>query len=952
MPSPDVLEPPSGLSFGDLLDWHLRRGTRPPGSDKQGEPWKKATFADDVGVSDKQVRNWIANKSLPTDIITIERIQFGRNQEQRTAWRMELRDALRRTRSDSAGKNWTRRGVLTAGATSLVAAPVIRTQVEVPASNIPIRVPKHFLGRDDALAAIETALAGAERRVAITALHGLRGVGKTTVAAVYADHHRSDYRATWWIRAQTESSMRADLVALGVRLGWIGADEKEEDGLTAVLERLRYEGDSILLIYDNATDANTLEPYLPRGGACQVLVTSNAHAWRGIAEPVEISVWRKEIGADYLIARTGRHSERNAAEILSESLGGLPLAHEQAAAYCERLDISLGEYCRRFEVAPARMLDDTRHAPAEYHDGWTVAKTFGLAIEQAANLHPAAEPFIVHAALLAPEPIPLFLFADAREKFGELLATALAGDGLEEAVAALRTFALLSRETITDERDPAITTETVRLHRLVRQVAAGRWDTRARQDARRSLVEAVAAIYPVDPAWGTGSMPHSKTFPRARRLDVIALALVNENETPGERAEAQAAELLHRLSDYKSAAFASYREAQLLEERSLAIRERVLGPEHPGTALSLHYLGFLIQLQGHFAEARPIYERALAINQKVLGTDHPATEDIILGLDGLRFQTDLVPARPLLERAIASREKALGPEDKRTLFGLSALADLYFAQGDFARARSLCERILTSEKMLDPPAVSRTLETLGRILKYQGDLAGARPVFERALALCENVFGPEHPQTAYRLTNLASCLDAEGDLDRARPLHERAVAICEKTLGAEHLGTAICLMGLVEVLHNQGELVRAQRLCARALEIREKLHGCSHRATAQSLSTLAALLRDRGDFSESRRCYARALATLELSSPEHPNTNRVRCNLARLLLAAGSAGEAHAFAETALVGHERVFGKNHRWTRESAETAADALAVLGRAEEAQVLRNSYALEPDARRTPE
>jgi hypothetical protein len=41
MPSPDVLEPPSVLSFGDLLDWHLRHGTRPSGSDRQGEPWKR-----------------------------------------------------------------------------------------------------------------------------------------------------------------------------------------------------------------------------------------------------------------------------------------------------------------------------------------------------------------------------------------------------------------------------------------------------------------------------------------------------------------------------------------------------------------------------------------------------------------------------------------------------------------------------------------------------------------------------------------------------------------------------------------------------------------------------------------------------------------------------------------------------------------------------------------------
>jgi hypothetical protein len=42
------------------------------------------------------------------------------------------------------------------------------------------------MGRDDALAAIHTALARYEGRVAITALHGLRGVGKTTLAAVYA----------------------------------------------------------------------------------------------------------------------------------------------------------------------------------------------------------------------------------------------------------------------------------------------------------------------------------------------------------------------------------------------------------------------------------------------------------------------------------------------------------------------------------------------------------------------------------------------------------------------------------------------------------------------------------------------------------------------------------------------------------------------------------------------
>src|SRR3984957_10820799 len=307
-------------------------------------------------------------------------------------------------------------------------------------TNIPIRVPEHFMGRDGDLAEIETALARYQGRVAITTLHGLRGVGKTTLAAAYAEKHRGDYRATWWIRAQAESTLRADLVALGIRLGWVGADDKEEPAVAAVMERLRHEGEGILLVFDNAIDADALKPYLPRGGAARVLVTSNAHAWRGVAAPLEIRLWPQEIGADYLLPRTGREAERAAAEALSQALDGLPLAHEQAAAYCERLGISLAEDRKRFEASLARLLDATRDAPAEYHDGLTVAKTFALAIEQAAKLHPAAEPLIIHAALLAPEPIPLFLFSEAREKFGEPLAAQLADEGLDEALAALRAF--------------------------------------------------------------------------------------------------------------------------------------------------------------------------------------------------------------------------------------------------------------------------------------------------------------------------------------------------------------------------------------------------------------------------------------------------------------------------------------------------------------------------------
>ena len=52
-------------------------------------------------------------------------------------------------------------------------------------------------------------------------------------------------------------------------------------------------------------------------------------------------------------------------------------------------------------------------------------------------------------------------------------------------MAALRAFALVDREMIADEREPTISTDTIRLHRLVREMAAAR-----RSDERETMRDA------------------------------------------------------------------------------------------------------------------------------------------------------------------------------------------------------------------------------------------------------------------------------------------------------------------------------------------------------------------------------------------------------------------------------------------------------------------------------
>jgi hypothetical protein len=57
--------------------------------------------------------------------------------------------------------------------------------------------------------------------------------------------------------------------------------------------------------------------------------------------------------------------------------------------------------------------------------------------------------------------------------------------------------------------------------------------------------------------------------------------------------------------------------------RSLAIRERSFGPDHPLVASSLNNLAHLYDDQGRYADAEPLYMRSLAISEKSLGPDHP-----------------------------------------------------------------------------------------------------------------------------------------------------------------------------------------------------------------------------------------------------------------------------------------------------------------------------------------
>jgi len=192
--------------------------------------------------------------------------------------------------------------------------------------------------------------------------------------------------------------------------------------------------------------------------------------------------------------------------------------------------------------------------------------------------------------------------------------------------------------------------------------------------------------------------------------------------------------------------------AVLAAGAELYCAEKVKGPRQSYLATSLNNLARLYHAQGQYAQGEPLYLRSLAIREKNLGLEHPEV------------------ATSLYKRSLAIWEKTLGPEHPDVATSLNNLAELYHAQGQYAKAE---------------------------------------PLHKRSLAICEKTLGPEHPDVATSLNNLALLYGDQGRYEEAEPLCKRSLAIWEKALGPEHPNTATGLNNLAGLYHAQGQYARA-----------------------------------------------------------------------------------------------------------------------------------------------
>ena len=268
-----------------------------------------------------------------------------------------------------------------------------------------------------------------------------------------------------------------------------------------------------------------------------------------------------------------------------------------------------------------------------------------------------------------------------------------------------------------------------------------------------------------------------------------------------------------------------------------------------------------------------------------------------------------------VEALEAAQLSATGPDDLALTGPLNDLAHYVAAEGDLQGARVLFERVLSireAELPEDDPAIQGAVNSLGSLLDRLGENVEAERLLRRGLRLAETSLTPDHPLLVGALHNLGLLLNRVGDLVEAQQLMERALEIVERTQSDDGFALARALNNLATVEAHRGDQMGAIPLLVRSLELRIETLGTHHPGVARAHANLAAAYAHVGRHQEAIDGYLTALGILESTlGPGHQAAAEVHGMLSSVYLQEDALDLALPHAEQSLEIRQKVLPPTH-----------------------------------------
>ncbi|MFI6024129.1 FxSxx-COOH system tetratricopeptide repeat protein [Amycolatopsis magusensis] len=777
----------------------------------------------------------------------------------------------------------------------------------------------NFIGRDEVLEKLRDRLSTTGTTAVLPeALHGLGGIGKSQIAVEYVYRHATDYDLVWWIPAENPSEIRNSLVKLAKRLN-LSVEPSVDVAVPAVLEALRI-GDPCarwLLVFDNADRPEEVRQFFPVGQG-HVLVTSRNAQWAGVANAVELDVFKRSESRELLQRRNEGLNDHDADQ-LAEVLGDLPLAVEQAAAWRAETGMSAEEYLRLWDDKRAELLESQPSAENEV----AVQAAWNVSLDRLARDNPGALELLRVCAFFAPEPIPRNLFTGVRNLplAPELEATLKSEIRLSRAIRDINRYSLAR----IDHRNASI-----QLHRLVQSALRNQLNADDAEQVRHSAHVLLANGDPTQPESSESWARYAELLPHAR----ACLAMDCSDDW------------VRQLAINLVVAQFSWGDphsARRGAEEMVEYWTRKLGEDHPDTLVASRWRGRSLRAVGLFAEAREVGQRTLDLLRNTLGEKH---EETLLTMHAvasdLRAKGDFYGARDLNKLAYERAKEEFGDDDPDTLAAANNYALSLRLSGAFAAAQRLDEETWRRKASVLGEAHRHTLLTLDNLsvdLREAGEYVEACRVQENTVRQLRDNLGDRHPMTLGAIKNLAVAKRKAGRHVEALKYAQEALEGLRGRYGKEHPEAMSAAMNLSIDLRQTEDLRGARREGMHASELYERVWGEDHPFSLAGATNLAVTLRMLGELDAARRLNERALGRMRsLLGEDHPFTLVCATNLGSDLAAHGDHAAAHELSSDTLERSTRTLGENHPSTLAVALNSSLDLRALGRAEEADELK--------------
>jgi tetratricopeptide (TPR) repeat protein len=785
-----------------------------------------------------------------------------------------------------------------------------------------------FVGRKEELSHIEDAFHGDGSERSVVVLQGLGGIGKTQLAIKYLKIYRARYSAIFWLNGKTEYTLKQSFVAVAKRLhrqhkgsALLKTALETEDIQKAVLGVSEWlsiqENHRWILVFDNVDNPKTpgskdpqaydVRSYFPEAYHGSIIVTTRSSSLK-IGQVISVRKLQDiEESIMILIAMSGRPnlgrgkqaeipSKRCVTDLsadphvrkLARELDGLPLALATAGAYLGQVSTSLEEYLGHYTGSWLK-LQKTSPELLSYEDR-TLYSTWNLSLEYIMSQNELAAQLLRLWAYLDNQDVWYQLLAAGRTNNPEWLSSTVQDElSFNHVIRLLCDHGLVEPFEGLGGLSRGYSMHSC-VHHWTKSVLGGKSDV----ELERTVLSCVVASIPCykDP----------KRCAIQRRLLPHAIKCVE-------------------VVQY-NVGLPSDHNQQYIED--------------------LVRLGWLLSDQGKLKEAEIIFQRALDSREKVLGPEHVSTLDIVHNLGNVYAKQDkLKEAMFMHQRALQGYEKVAGPNHSSTLHTVHDLGNLYHNQGELKEAVAMYQRALHGkEKSLGPEHISTlgTVLNLGIIYQDRGQLKEAELMFQHAHDGYVKSLGPAHILTLDTVNSLATLYLDQGKLNEAETLYQRALDGYEKSLGVEHTSTLNAISNLSNLYQDQGRMKEAEVMCQRALDGFEKLLGKQHSSTLNTVNNLGTMYRDQGRFNEAEILYQRALDEYEKSlGTEHASTLRTVNNLGILYQSQYKMKDAELMYKRALDSREKTLGPAHKSTLNTIYNLSGVYELQRRYEEAEAL---------------